>query len=101
MTGIQVFVVVLSVLNVGLAVVMADPMTWRTHRWGPQLRIMGCGVLASIGGLLGWSGLDLEFAVCAQFAVLAVLLHCLERSRLAPSDAWRESRVAEGETHAQ
>ena len=95
MSGVQVLVVALAALNVGLALAQADGMTWRTHRWGPQLRVMLCGLLATGGGWLGWAGVDLELAVCGQVGVLAVLLHCSERLRVAPLEHWRESRLQE------
>ena len=104
MSGVQVLVLALAALNVGMAMAQADAMTWRTHRWGPQLRVMACGLMACGCGWLGWAGVDLELAVCGQFGVLAVLLHCSERLRVAPLADWRESRLQEIQTrgdHAQ
>ena len=95
MSGVQVLVIALAAMNVGLAMALADRMTWRTHRWGPQLLVMGCGLVASGCGWLGWAGVDLEFALCAQFVVLVVLLHCSERLRLMAQEPWRDRGLAE------
>lgn len=93
MSGVQVLVLALCALNVGLALALADPMTWRTHPLGPQLRIMCCGVMTSVCGALAWYGVDLEFALCAQFVVLVVLLHSAERLSLCgPAVHWPDRR---------
>jgi len=101
MTGIQVFVLALALLNIGLAMALADPMTWRTHPLGPQLRIMCCGVMTSVCGALAWYGVDLEFALCAQFVVLVVLLHSAERLSLCGPAVHRPDRRQPAEIRAR
>ena len=75
MSGVQVLVLAACVVNVLWVAVRLDGMTWRTHRWGPMLQLMLCGIAAAGGGWLGWVGADMEFSLCLQVAVLCVLLH--------------------------
>ena len=96
MTGIQIATIGLAAVNVFACMCRADPMTWRTHKWGPQLLFMGLGLLAVFCGYLAAIGVDIEFAVCAQLAVSIVLLHTLpEYQHGTPLKAWRESRLQE------
>jgi hypothetical protein len=86
MSGVQVLVMALALVNGLAAAVLADAMTWRTHGWWQSLRVTGCGLVACGCGWLGWMGVDLELAVCGQFLTLAALLHIYDR-RGAPQKA--------------
>jgi hypothetical protein len=96
MTGIQISIIVLGAVNVLGCMCRTDAMTWRTHKWAPQLFFMALGLLATFCGYLGALGVDLEFPVCAQLAVSVALLHTLPEYRNGtPLAAWRESRLRE------
>ena len=95
MTAVQLLVLVVCVINVGLAAVWLDRMTWRTHRWTAMLRLICCGMVAAGCGWLGWAGVDLEFALCGQFVVLAVLLHSSDRLKLMTPEPLRDRGLAE------
>lgn len=90
MSGVQVLVLMVCAINITLAAVWLDGMTWRTHQWWPMLRLMVCGMAAAGGGWLGWLGADIEFALCLQVGVLAVLMHHHERVQLATRADWHE-----------
>jgi hypothetical protein len=96
MTGIQIAIIALGAVNVFACMCRTDAMTWRTHKWGPQLLFMALGLMAVACSLLAAWGVDLEFAVCTQLAVSVALLHTLPDYRHGtPLAAWRESRLRE------
>jgi hypothetical protein len=84
MTGIQIATIALGIANVMGCMCRADPMTYRTHKWQPQLLFMALGLLATFCGYLAAIGVDLEFAICAQLGVSIVLLHTLPAYRDGP-----------------
>jgi len=84
MTGLQISIIVLGAINVVGCMCRTDAMTWRTHKWGPQLLFMGLGLVAVACSLFAAWNVDLEFSVCAQLGVSIVLLHTLPAYRDGP-----------------